>query len=186
MNIVGVRIDGRLVHGQVANLWTPKLQVDRIIVLDEDAATNDIQKSGLRMATPMTTKLSVLSYKVAADHMLKERYGKQRVFLVAKKPQEYLNLVNEGVKLDTINVGTMSQTDTTKSITKQINVEDEDVKVFKELADKGIKITAQLTPSDESHDFMKLLDEKIKQIGDNENGLVADIINHFICWYPNS
>ena len=32
MNIVGARIDGRLVHGQVANLWTPKLQADRIIV----------------------------------------------------------------------------------------------------------------------------------------------------------
>jgi PTS system mannose-specific IIB component len=54
MNIVGVRIDGRLVHGQVANLWTPKLQADRIIVLDEKIVNDDIQKSGLRMATPMT------------------------------------------------------------------------------------------------------------------------------------
>ena len=52
MNIVGARIDGRLVHGQVANLWTPKLQADRIIVVDEEAAKSDIQKSGLRMATP--------------------------------------------------------------------------------------------------------------------------------------
>ena len=43
MNIVGVRIDGRLVHGQVANLWTPKLQADRIIVLDEQII-NDIFK----------------------------------------------------------------------------------------------------------------------------------------------
>lgn len=59
MNIVGARIDGRLVHGQVANLWTPKLQADRIIVLDEDIVNDDIQKSGLRMATPMTTRLSV-------------------------------------------------------------------------------------------------------------------------------
>ena len=60
MNIVGARIDGRLVHGQVANLWTPKLQADRIIVVDEEAAKSDIQKSGLRMATPLTTRLSVL------------------------------------------------------------------------------------------------------------------------------
>lgn len=44
MNIVGARIDGRLVHGQVANLWTPKLQADRIIVVDEEAAKSDIQK----------------------------------------------------------------------------------------------------------------------------------------------
>ncbi|CCI84539.1 N(pi)-phosphohistidine--sugar phosphotransferase [Lactobacillus pasteurii DSM 23907 = CRBIP 24.76] len=158
MNIVGVRIDGRLVHGQVANLWTPKLQVDRIIVIDDAASTDDIQKSGLRMATPMTTRLSVLNYKVAADHINNERYGKQRVFLVAKKPQEYLKLLNEGVQLKSINVGTMSQTPTTKAVTKQINVEQEDIEVFDEIAKKGVELTAQLTPSDESHDFMKLLD----------------------------
>lgn len=157
MNIVGVRIDGRLVHGQVANLWTPKLQVDRIIVIDEAASTDDIQKSGLRMATPMTTRLSVLNYKVAADHIKNERYGKQRVFLVAKKPQEYLKLLDEGVELASINVGTMSQTPTTKAVTKQINVEQEDIEVFDKIAEKGVKLTAQLTPSDESHDFMKLL-----------------------------
>lgn len=162
MNIVGARIDGRLVHGQVANLWTPKLQVERIIVIDEAAAKSDIQKSGLRMDTPMTTKLSVLPVKIAADHLKNNRYGKQRLFLVAKRPDEYLNLLNLGVKLDTINVGTMSQSDKTKSVTQQINVDSTDVENFKKIADKGITITAQLTPSDDSHDFMKLMNEKIK------------------------
>lgn len=162
MNIVGARIDGRLVHGQVANLWTPKLQVDRIIVVDEKAATDDIQKSGLRMATPMTTRLSVLPAKIAADHINKDRYGNQRLFIVAKRPDEYLNLLNLGVKLDTINVGTMSQSDGCTAITKQINVQPEDVENFKKIADMGVNITAQLTPSDDSHDFMKLLNDKIK------------------------
>lgn len=162
MNIVGARIDGRLVHGQVANLWTPKLQVERIIVIDEAAAKSDIQKSGLRMDTPMTTRLSVLPVKIAADHLKNNRYGKQRLFLVAKRPDEYLNLLNLGVKLDTINVGTMSQSDKNKSVTQQINVDSTDVENFKKIADKGITITAQLTPSDDSHDFMKLMNEKIK------------------------
>ena len=48
MNIVGVRIDGRLVHGQVANLWTPKLQADRIIVLDEQIINDNIQKKRIK------------------------------------------------------------------------------------------------------------------------------------------
>lgn len=181
MNIVGSRIDGRLVHGQVANLWTPKLQVDRIIVLDEAIVNDDIQKSGLRMATPMTTRLSVLGYKTAANHLLNNRYGNQRLLLVAKKPQEFLNLINEGVKLDSINVGTMSQTNTTQMITKQINVEKEDIDVFHQLKDKGVYLFAQVNPSVEAHDFMKLLDEKTKQIGEDKNGLVANIINHPVC-----
>ncbi len=46
MAIIAARIDGRLVHGQVANLWTTKLGPTRIIVVDDDAAKSDVEKSG--------------------------------------------------------------------------------------------------------------------------------------------
>ncbi|MDF7683573.1 PTS sugar transporter subunit IIB [Lactobacillus sp. ESL0679] len=162
MNIVGARIDERLVHGQVANLWTPKLQVERIIVLDEAAAKDDIQKSGLRMATPMTTRLSVLPVEVAADHLKKDRYGNQRLFLVAKRPEKFLDLLNQGIKLDMINVGNMSKRDGTTELTKQVNINEEDAKLFKQIADQGVKLIAQVNPSVDAHDFLKLIDEKMK------------------------
>ena len=47
MTIVGCRIDGRLIHGQVANLWTTKLNISRIMVVDDEVAENAIEKSGL-------------------------------------------------------------------------------------------------------------------------------------------
>ena len=52
MTIVGCRIDGRLIHGQVANLWAGKLNVSRIMVVDDEVVNNDIEKSGLKLATP--------------------------------------------------------------------------------------------------------------------------------------
>ena len=48
MTIVGNRIDGRLIHGQVANLWTTKLNISRIMVVDDEVAENAIEKSGLK------------------------------------------------------------------------------------------------------------------------------------------
>ena len=44
MSIIGVRIDGRLIHGQVANLWTTKLNISRIMVVDDDVAENPIER----------------------------------------------------------------------------------------------------------------------------------------------
>ncbi len=52
MSIIGVRIDGRLIHGQVANLWATKLNISRIMVVDDEVAGNAIEKSGLKLATP--------------------------------------------------------------------------------------------------------------------------------------
>ena len=70
MTIVGNRIDGRLIHGQVANLWTTKLNISRIMVVDDEVAENAIEKSGLKLATPAGVKLSVLPVAKAAENIL--------------------------------------------------------------------------------------------------------------------
>ena len=157
MTIVGNRIDGRLIHGQVANLWTTKLNISRIMVVDDEVAENAIEKSGLKLATPAGVKLSVLPVAKAAENILAGKYDSQRLLIVARKPDRFLNLVEAGVPIETLNVGNMSQTPETRSITRSINVVDEDVVVFNKLHEKGVTITAQMVPNDPVEDFMKLL-----------------------------
>lgn len=158
--IIGSRIDGRLVHGQVANLWANKLNIDRFIVVDEEVAQNDIEKSGLRLATPSGIRLSVLPIERAAKQIVEDRYKSQRVLLIARRPKTFLELAERGVPIENINVGNMSQTSETRSITKSINVTDEDVEVFEALHSKGIELYSQMVPNDNSKDFIKLLNNK--------------------------
>ncbi|MDU4625116.1 MAG: PTS sugar transporter subunit IIB, partial [Enterococcus gallinarum] len=82
----------------------------------------------------------------------------QRLLIVAKKPDRLLKLVELGVPITEINVGNMSQTAETKSITKSINVVPADIADFKELASKGVKLFAQMVPSDKAENFMSLLE----------------------------
>ena len=73
MTIVGCRIDGRLIHGQVANLWTTKLNVSRIMVIDDEVAQNDIEKSGLLSSVSCQSqrlrKISWLENMIANDSL---------------------------------------------------------------------------------------------------------------------
>ena len=133
MTIVGCRIDGRLIHGQVANLWAGKLNVSRIMVVDDEVVNNDVEKSGLKLATPPGVKLSILPIEKAAANILAGKYDSQR------------------------NVGNMSQTPETRAITRSINVVDKDVEDFHKLAEKGVKLTAQMVPNDPVSDFLSLL-----------------------------
>ena len=48
-------------------------------------------------------------------------------------------------------------TSETRSVTRSINVVDEDVAIFNKLHDKGVVLTAQMVPNDPTEDFMKLL-----------------------------
>ena len=105
MSIIGVRIDGRLIHGQVANLWTTKLNITRIMVVDDEVAKNDIEKSGLKLATPPGVKLSVLPIEKAANNILAGKYDSQRLLIIAREPDRLLKLVELGVPIEEINVG---------------------------------------------------------------------------------
>ncbi|GEP19271.1 PTS system mannose/fructose/N-acetylgalactosamine-transporter subunit IIB [Pediococcus argentinicus] len=157
MAITAVRIDGRLIHGQVANLWSTKLGISRIMVIDDKVASSDIEKAGLKLARPAGIDLSVLPEKTAAEHIKRGGYNSQKVFIVVKRPQILLDLVNDGVDLETINVGNMSQTDETTQLTNSINVVQDDVDAFNALNEKGVKITAQMVPGDNAQNFMEIL-----------------------------
>ena len=157
MAIIANRIDGRLIHGQVANLWATKLNVGRFMIIDDEIAQSDIDKQALKLATPAGIKLSVLPIEKAATNIKNGKYDSQRVMIIAKRPDRFVELVNQGVQIDNLNVGNMSQTNETRSITNSINVLDEDVENFEKLQSAGVTITSQMVPNDKAVDFMSLI-----------------------------
>ena len=69
MEIVNIRIEERLIHGQVATVWTQALKPNRIIVVDRDTSQNDLQKKVMRLACPQGVKLSIFSPKRAVERL---------------------------------------------------------------------------------------------------------------------
>lgn len=155
-NIVNVRIDERLIHGQVAGIWAPSLHTQRIIVINDEAAADSLQKSSLRMAAPTSMRLSVLPVESAAKNIRSGKYGKQRLFLVFKNPTDVLRYLKAGGKLTHVKVGNMSYKEGSKDITKSIKVLEE-IDVFESIAAMDINVTAQLVPNDPVVDFMDKL-----------------------------
>lgn len=156
-NIVNVRIDERLIHGQVAGIWAPSLHTQRIIVINDEAAADSLQKSSLRIAAPTSMRLSVLPVESAAKNIRSGKYGKQRLFLVFKNPTDVLRYLKAGGKLTHVNVGNMSYKEGSKDITKSIKVLEEEIDVFESIAAMDINVTAQLVPNDPVVDFMDKL-----------------------------
>lgn len=151
--IVGVRIDFRLIHGQVANLWANAKQVSRFMVVDDQLATDDMQKQVLRMACPAAVKLSVLPLAKASANIQAGKYDAQRLFILAKKPETLLRLIESGVQLPEINVGNMSSLNEVKRVGLNIGMDEGDIEAFKKLQEKGIRMYAQMVPSDTPSDF---------------------------------
>lgn len=73
--IKAVRINKRLIHGQVAMAWTKSLDLTGLVVVSDEAAANDIQKMTLKMAAPSSVKATTKTVD-GAIHSLKNPRAK--------------------------------------------------------------------------------------------------------------
>lgn len=158
-NIINVRIDDRLIHGQVASWWSTKLNIQRIIVANNKVATNETQKMALKMSVPSNCFSSMISIETASSNLKENKYGDQRIMLIANCPQDLQKIINLGVTLNEINVGNLSNRNNTTKVTNSIYISKEEYLAFKEISKLGVVIVNQMTPDDKKNDFMKIINE---------------------------
>jgi PTS system mannose-specific IIB component len=159
MGVTAIRIDARLIHGQVATLWQGVWNCDRIMVIDEKSANDPVLKSVLRIACPGAVRLSVLEAGKAAANLKSGKYGSEKIVIVTKTPDQLVTLLDAGFEPGCeVTVGNMSAGEGKKRVTSNISVTEEDAKAFHRLADAGWKIVEQMVPTVAAQEFMPLLE----------------------------
>ncbi|EIX6391827.1 PTS sugar transporter subunit IIB [Enterococcus faecalis] len=148
MTIVDARVDERLIHGQVATVWTNTVGAQRIMVVNDAAVKDQLQIGALKMAKPAGVKLSILSKRKAIEKILAGNYDEEKVFLITKDIADMAALIDGGVPLQSFNVGNISQKEGSRAIKKSVALTDEDIQTVRRLTDNGVTITAQMIPSE--------------------------------------
>lgn len=157
MSIIHARVDERLIHGQVATVWTNTLGAQRIMVVNDYAVKDQMQIGALKMAKPAGVKLSILSKRKAVEKILAGNYEGEKVFMITKDVQDMAELIDQGVPLKAFNVGNMSVKPGSKAIKKSVSLTEDDIATIKRLTDEGIKITAQMIPSESDNSILTFI-----------------------------
>ncbi|MDD2592462.1 MAG: PTS sugar transporter subunit IIB [Erysipelotrichaceae bacterium] len=161
--ICDVRIDERLIHGQVATLWQGLWRCSRIVVIDNESATNEMFKSILKISCPPGVKLSVLTVEKAAKNLSDEKYLNDRITVVTKVPKNLVELYQFGFKINEVTVGNMSNAPHKTVVTPTVSVSDEDVKYFHDLDNLNVALYSQMVPSSDRLEFMPLLKKALNK-----------------------
>lgn len=146
MAIIHCRIDYRLIHGQVATLWTNHLNSTRIMVIDDATSTNDIRKSALKLACPPGVSLSVLSVEKAAENIKSGKYDSQRVMIILGSIESLNDLFEHGVEIKEVNLGNLQKNEETKFIKPTVPITLKEAEIIMHLYNKGVGFTYQLIP----------------------------------------
>lgn len=157
MNIVLARIDDRLIHGQVATIWSKDTKCQRIIVCNDDVKKDSIRKTLLEQVAPAGIKSSVVGIDEAIRAYNNPKYQDDRVLFLFTNPTDVVRMVDGGVSIKSVNIGGMSFKEGKKQITYAISVDDTDIEAFKKLNEKGIELEIRKIASDSKVDLMSKL-----------------------------
>lgn len=152
-----VRVDHRLIHGQVAFTWTKFLSVDCILVASDELLKDDLKMAGLRMAKPSNVKLVMKSIEDSAKALNSGVTDKYNLLILCESVEDVYRLAKKVPAITAINLGGTKSGDDRKNISKAVNISEEDVKMIKELSGEGKSVFVQLVPDDDTTDVMKLI-----------------------------
>ncbi|OCG58518.1 PTS system mannose/fructose/N-acetylgalactosamine-transporter subunit IIB [Gilliamella sp. Fer4-1] len=152
-----VRIDDRLIHGQVITVWTKEAKAERIIIVSDEVANDDIRSTLVKQAAPPGIKVSVISIDKAAAVYKNPKYENDTVFYLFTNPTDVLRLINAGVPIKEVNIGGMSFKEGKKQITKAVSVDKNDISAFKKMHEMGINLCLKVVITDPNVDFIKLI-----------------------------
>ncbi|GHG49899.1 MULTISPECIES: PTS sugar transporter subunit IIB [Amycolatopsis] len=151
-----VRIDNRLIHGQVTLAWTRRLGVRRLVVCNDDVAADELQcmllpQAARGLPTDVLSVEATLAAEAAAD-----------VMIIAKHPGDVFRLVEGGLRPEVVNVGNVAPRpgDSYTMVTRSVAVTADEADAYRKLAAVGVPLVTQLLPQDKPAEFVPLLDRK--------------------------
>ncbi len=154
-NLALLRIDDRLIHGQVMTAWLKTIPAKEIMVIDDGVAKDDFMKTVITMSAPVGTHVSVNSIDQAIERFNK---GLDEVTIaLVKTPMTIKKMIEAGIQFEAVNIGGLGMAPGRRILFKNISASQEERDALKEMIDAGINVKIQIIPAEKITDVYNLL-----------------------------
>lgn len=166
IKFVLARIDSRLLHGQVATAWTKSTGPNRIIVVSDAVAKDDLRKKLIEQAAPPGVKANVIPLSKLVEVAKDPRFGTTKALLLFENPEDALKVIEDGVDIKELNVGSMAHSVGKVVVNKVLSMSQEDVDTFEKLKDLGVKFDVRKVPNDNRGNMGELLEKAKSELAE--------------------
>lgn len=148
-----LRVDHRLLHGQVAFSWTQALGADCILIANDEVPKDEIRKTTIKLAKPNGVKLVIKNIEDSIKAINSGVTDKYKLFIVVDSVSDAYKLVVACPEIKQINLGGTKVREGTKNISKAVNLTDEEMKELEKLVKEGVEVETRIVPTDKKVKF---------------------------------
>ncbi len=154
--VIFIRIDDRLIHGQVVEGWVNFLKATSIFVADDRVAANALQRSIMEIAAPQGLRVLIGGVEDICRQVRASDSLKDRAILLFSNPSAVVRALKLGLNCTELNIGGMHYTPGKRKLIDVLAVDNEDLNALREIASQGVKVTVQAVPNQKPLSLEKL------------------------------
>lgn len=145
-NLEFVRIDDRLIHGQVVAAWLRSYSnVKHILVVDDDTSKDPFMHEMFKLLVPGGITIDILSVNDATEFLSAPL--ELPTMMIVKNPLTIKRLMDNGIEFEKINIGGMGMTKGRKKLFQNVSSTPEENEIIKEMIAKGVTVEIQIIPA---------------------------------------
>ena len=148
--IIQIRVDDRLIHGQIAVVWSKHFATNHLVVANDQAAKNEVQQMTLKMATPNGVKVLIRSVDDAIKVFNNPKSETVKMFVLTNSIQvESINVAN---------VGRFEAASEKKQLNADVGCTPKELEALKEIAKLDMETIHWVIPTNPKISVKKLLE----------------------------
>lgn len=151
-----VRLDDRLIHGQVIAVWLRAIPADRIVIVDDRTARDEFLREVLTLAAPPNVPVEVHDVVSGISRLADLAAATDRVIVLLRQPGAALELRRAGVPFDVLDVGGLGAGPGRRALYRTISASTDELAAFRELETLGTRVELQIVPDDRPIPFRSI------------------------------
>ncbi len=142
-----IRIDNRLIHGQIIATWTPHLKVRRFVIANDLLTQNELRMRMLRMVVPQEIALDMLGIEAAGKWLSAHQNDGQSVMVLLENCADAIQLY-KSYHFTQLNLGNIHHVNGSTKFTQAVYLTDDDCRKLRQLAHRDVQIEIRTLPTD--------------------------------------
>ncbi len=148
MESVFVRIDNRLVHGQVIEAWLPYTGARAIIVVNDELALDDLQQEIMSLAIPQSFSSFFVSVDGLPDVLRDISDHVETALVLFSSCLDVRRAFEKGFSFPILNVGNLHYAPGKRQLSPSVAVNSEDESCLRFFLQKGVDLDFRCVPND--------------------------------------
>ena len=152
-----IRIDHRLLHGQVVFSWSKSLQINRILVVTDEAANDEFKKMSLELSKPQGIKLNIFTVENTLTKISKIEALSENIMMIFGNTKDVRQFCESYSNVKEINYGGIIKKEGSKQFSNAIFLTENEIEDAKVLKSMGIKQFMQQVPTSKKEDLNTMI-----------------------------